>query len=116
VLDAPAQFTIQSEMMATLTTGAATTKVPTQAVGFTMNMPRGRLVDLGTEFTLQIRPDNSFVVQVFEGLVELHQLDQNHPIDDSPLRISRGVAIQVAARSREAQSIPYDANQKMTMP
>ncbi len=116
VLEGPATFTIQSEMVAALNRGAATTHVPTQAVGFTINMPRGRLVDLGTEFALRIRPDDSFEVQVFEGLVELRLIDEKHPVDDSPLRIARGVAVKVAAGSREAKSIPYDAGQRMTMP
>jgi len=116
VLEAPATFTIQSEMMATLSDGAATTTVPSQAVGFTVNMPRGRLVDLGTDFTLRIRPDNSFEVQVFQGLVELRLMDQKNPVDDSPLRIARGVAVKVAAGSREASSIAYDAGQRLTMP
>jgi hypothetical protein len=116
VLDAPATFTIQSDMLATLSSGAATTKVPTQAVGFTINMPRGYLVDLGTEFTLRIRPDSSFDVQVFEGLVEMHLIDENGSVDDAPLRISKGVAVRIDAASREVESIPYDAGQKMTMP
>ena len=36
--------------------------------------------------------------------------DRRNTADDSPLRISAGVAIQVRADSRNAQSVPYDVN------
>ena len=90
--------------------------MPAQAIGFAINAPRARFVDLGTEFTVRTHPDGAFELQVFDGMVELKLLDPNHEFDDAPLQISEGTAVSVGANSRNVQATAYDANQRMTMP
>lgn len=116
VLQGPAELQIESPSTVALAWGALNARVPSHAVGFTVKMPLGTVVDLGTAFALRIRPDHSFNVQVFEGMVELRLLDLQGKFDDSPLRISRGVAVQVDAQNRQPESIAYDEEQRIVMP
>lgn len=68
LLEAPAQFTLDSPGKISLTRGRLAAYVPVQARGFTVRMPRLELVDLGTEFTA-ICDDRQTKVSVFRGKV-----------------------------------------------
>ncbi len=72
-LEGDAELDIASPWEATMTFGKARVHVPPAAVGFTLNTAQGRIVDLGTEYGLEVSPDNtSTEIHVFEGQVELH--------------------------------------------
>jgi hypothetical protein len=116
VLEGPTVLTVETPSSAVLTHGAITADAPSHAVGFTVDMPLGRLVDLGTEFTLRVKKDQSFELQVFDGLVELYVLDDGRAANDAPLRVSEGVAVKVDAATRKLEQIDYDATQKLTVP
>ncbi len=116
VLEGPTELVLESPSVATLSGGAVNGRVPSQAVGFEVKLPFGTVVDLGTEFAIRLRPDHSFNVQVFEGMVELRLLNREGHFDESPLRISRGVAVKVDAQLRQPESIAYDEGQRIVMP
>jgi hypothetical protein len=110
VIEGPAGMTIDSEWGATLAEGALTAKVPTQAVGFTITTLGVRLIDRGTEFTVRSGGEDSFELQVFEGMVELSLPG------DAPLQISEGTAVTASVPSRRVESVPYDVGKRISMP
>jgi hypothetical protein len=116
ILEGPTQMTIDSESAASLTSGVITTTVPSQAVGFSVRLPLGELVDLGTEFTARVQGDGSFELQVFNGLVELNLIGPDQQVEGGPLRLSEGVAVKIDAPSRKVASIAYNPDAKMKMP
>lgn len=71
-IEGPAEFQLVSSGEATFTSGKLSATVPPQAVGFRINTPKGTIVDLGTEFGLDVSASNS-EVHVFKGEVELHK-------------------------------------------
>jgi ferric-dicitrate binding protein FerR (iron transport regulator) len=112
VLDAPATVELRTELAADLSAGRVGALVPTQAIGFTVATPIAKFVDLGTEFTLALEPNNSCELQVFDGLVEL-QLPSHAERAAEQLRISEGSAVRFDADSFDVRSIPYDEEQRI---
>ncbi|MCP5557400.1 MAG: FecR domain-containing protein [Verrucomicrobiaceae bacterium] len=75
LIEGPAEFRLISSGEATCTRGKLSAHVPPQAKGFRINTPQGTVVDLGTEFGLDVN-DASAEVHVFKGEVELHQASE----------------------------------------
>lgn len=71
VVEGPAEFEVRSSNTAFLKSGKLVARVPKRAVGFTVDTPAGRIVDLGTEFAVEVTEHGPTEVQVFEGQVEL---------------------------------------------
>ena len=71
VLSAPVQFAIVSGTKAELQVGKLTARVPHRVAGFTIGTPAGNVVDLGTEFGVEVTPDRKLDVQVFVGQVKV---------------------------------------------
>lgn len=72
LIEGPAELQLISSGEATCKHGKLSANVPPQAKGFRINTPKGTIVDLGTEFGLDVN-DASAEVHVFKGEVELHQ-------------------------------------------
>jgi ferric-dicitrate binding protein FerR (iron transport regulator) len=116
VIEGPSQLVLETPGSMMLSGGALTARVPSHAVGFTVNMPLGKIVDLGTEFSLRVRADHSCGVQIFRGMVELRLLDKTGKLDESPLRLPEGVGVKVDAKGGQAESVTYDESQRIVMP
>lgn len=67
---APARIEFLTASAARFDRGTLFANVPPQAVGFTVETPSARVVDLGTEFTVQVDDRQSTEVQVLKGRVE----------------------------------------------
>ncbi len=77
LLEGDAELEIVSPSEAICHSGKVRVRVPPPARGFQLHAPGMRLVDLGTEFGLQVNSeDQSSEVHVFEGLVEAHPLNE----------------------------------------
>lgn len=76
LLEGPAELEILSSSEASFAQGKLSAQVPPQAQGFRIHTPEGTVVDLGTEFALQV-DQGSAQVHVFKGEVELHPLTQS---------------------------------------
>ncbi len=70
VVEGPALFALENSGRANLAIGRVVAYVPRAARGFTIVSPSVTVVDLGTEFGLDIDAAGSAEVQVFQGRVE----------------------------------------------
>ena len=69
-LEGPATLTINSAWAATLGHGKMTAEVPHEAIGFRATSSTVDVVDLGTQFCMQVDSDGATDVGVIEGSVE----------------------------------------------
>ena len=74
ILEGPTEFEVRSANSSFLQLGKLTARVPKQAIGFAVTTPRANVVDLGTEFGVEVSPGGETAVQVFQGAVEFAQL------------------------------------------
>ncbi len=74
ILQGPAGLELVSGTSARLLYGTLTARVPEHARGFTVLSPRGKVVDLGTEFGLSVDAVGATTVRVFTGEVEAFPL------------------------------------------
>ncbi|MDB6136977.1 MAG: putative transrane anti-sigma factor [Verrucomicrobiaceae bacterium] len=72
LLEGSAELEIISPWEAICRSGKARVHVPQPAHGFKLLAPGMKLIDLGTEFGLNVQADGRSEVQVFEGEVEAH--------------------------------------------
>lgn len=94
VLDAPAELHILAVDSATLIAGRAAARVPDSARGFVLNAPDAAIVDLGTEFAVNIDDFGRSEVHVIDGEVEVSLLGDDGSTltserlnEDSSLRV-----------------------------
>jgi ferric-dicitrate binding protein FerR (iron transport regulator) len=88
VIEGPAEFEIRGRTAAFLHRGRAVARVPEQARGFVIDSPRGRLVDLGTEFGISVGDSGETEVHVLEGRVEAELPGRSKPVE---LRAAEGM-------------------------
>jgi hypothetical protein len=69
LVEGPAQWSIDDDNRATLESGKIVAKVPSQAVGFTIQTPTATVIDLGTEFGVEVTPEQESRLQVFQGKI-----------------------------------------------
>jgi ferric-dicitrate binding protein FerR (iron transport regulator) len=74
ILQGPAGIELVSGSCARLLRGTLTARVSEGAGGFTVLSPRGKVVDLGTEFGLSVDERGATTVRVFTGEVEAFSL------------------------------------------
>jgi ferric-dicitrate binding protein FerR (iron transport regulator) len=72
VLEGPARLELLSGKSARLARGKLTARVPEEATGFEILSPQGKVIDLGTEFGMEVAADGGTDVYVFQGQVEAH--------------------------------------------
>lgn len=99
-IEGPAELQLISSGEATCTRGKLSAAVPPQAIGFRINTPKGTIVDLGTEFGLDVSAANA-EVHVFKGEVELHRRSE------AMKSLVEGQAMAFAAQS---PLLPADAS------
>ena len=79
VIESPAEVDFQSANSLYLRQGSLVATVGREAVGFVVNTPHGKVLDLGTEFAVQVVPDQSSEIHVFQGEVLFYpQGDQSN--------------------------------------
>ena len=107
VLEAPAVFSPKSDYGGTLQLGRLTAEVPASGIGFAIETPSVRVVDLGTEFGVQVDEEQGVEVHVLKGQVaaawtgqqegrqEVLRLSKNNSatFDVRNKTVERGVAV-----------------------
>ena len=76
IVEGPAEFELISAYNARCLKGKIRARVPMQARGFSIQTPSFELIDLGTEFGMDVSTSGAANVRVFDGEVELHT--ENH--------------------------------------
>ncbi len=107
VLEAPAEFVPQSAGRSLLTRGRLVAHVPARATGFTVATPMVEVIDLGTEFGVQVDDARSTDVHVLRGEVEVKRVGATAVEARPGLRLTAGNAVHLTA-GLEATSIPVN--------
>lgn len=89
VVEAPAEFAVNSPMQMEVRLGRVRARVPEPAHGFRMSTRDGEIVDLGTDFAVDVSAIRS-ELHVIEGEVELH------PENRAARRLEAGQAISMS--------------------
>lgn len=75
ILSGPCRLELVNGNAARLLRGKIAARVPDSAIGFEMQTPQGRVIDLGTEFGVSVGESGSADVFVFEGQVDAYSPD-----------------------------------------
>lgn len=78
-VEGPAEFNVIDRESGRLESGKLVAAVPGGAEGFRIDYADGSVVDLGTEFAMEVRKDGPVEIGVFDGEVELHTAE-NGPL------------------------------------
>lgn len=103
VVEGPAEMIVESSLRARVVKGRLRAMVPEVARGFTLEVDDLKIVDLGTEFGVDVQ-DNRTDVQVFAGEVEIHE-PTDDPSEPTITRVRGGGAVihqQGAIRTADA--------------
>lgn len=112
-IEGPARFGVTGPASGTLEGGKLVTAVPKGAEGFRIDYPDGTVVDLGTEFAMEVKAGAHSEVGVFDGEIELHRTGQktvalyeNHAVRH--IAGQDGTALQAVPldRSKYVRQIP----------
>ena len=94
VVIGPAQFQISSAESIYSSRGTISARVGASGVGFTIDTPAARVIDLGTAFGVAINDDGATEVAVFSGKVDL-ALGSPSADDAERRRLIQGEAVRV---------------------
>lgn len=111
VVEGPAEFDVLTGGSGFLHHGRLTAVVPTRAVGFTIDTPTTRIVDLGTEFAVSVEPDGASEVKVLRGAVETSRVavgDTPSPLA-KPIRLGDGEGIRIPVMQDAAVLLTRDS-------
>lgn len=105
IVEGPASLDIESAERTFVRHGKLRSIVPPEAFGFTVESSNVKVVDLGTEFGIEIDPDGTSEVHVFDGEVEMYET-RNASL--SKRLLSAGQAVQIAEGLQ--RDIPADSD------
>jgi hypothetical protein len=107
IVEGPANFEVRSSNSVFLSSGMIVAKVPPQAIGFSVETPTATVVDLGTEFGVEVGKSGATEVQVLAGKVEL-QLAISVPkpsAREQPITLTAGEARTIEAGVNGAEPV-----------
>lgn len=105
-LKAPAQFTIDGSNEVFLHEGKLVADVPESGHGFTVETQTGRIVDLGTSFSVNVGAELNTEIKVYRGKV---QVAGSNKIE-APREILANQAVQIDSVTKSIQSRDYTSS------
>lgn len=107
VIEGPSEFTCKSDNQITLTYGRLYARIPSRAIGFTVETQHSRIVDLGTEFGVQVNVDGTTELHVVKGLAKLliGKMD-----DGDAFSVTEGRAKAVSSNGEDVKEIALKIN------
>ena len=78
LVEAPAMFRVVSDDHVKLSYGKIYSKVPPEAIGFTVSTSSSEIVDLGTEFGVEVDYSGDTLLHVIKGKTSLSSRDKMH--------------------------------------
>jgi hypothetical protein len=107
LVEAPARMELVDVGNSMLHAGRLVVRVPSTARGYAVDTPKARVVDLGTEFGVDVQADGETVVQVFAGSV-LAELKKPDPSGKRSRRLAAGETVRIdAAGAVELQKVVF---------
>jgi hypothetical protein len=108
VIRGPAFFEVRAPDRAYSNLGRIAARVGKDGTGFTIETPVAKVVDLGTEFAVEVTPSGLTDVAVFDGLVDLSV--NGGRATGSPRRLTQGEALRIEPDGRldRLMTIPSD--------
>jgi len=107
-LEGPAEFEVVSDELGRLRSGSLTATVPPEAIGFRVDTPAMRVVDLGTAFGIAVDETGTTDVCVFDGEVEVEPALAR---SGEKRVIQHGAAVRVELGHAEINETEFDAAQ-----
>jgi hypothetical protein len=116
-LEGPTSIDLQQVGHSYLQHGKLVARVPAKAVGFTIETPTAMVVDLGTEFGVDVNANSGETeVHVLRGTVETRKrIRDNSSADVLPVRLTAGSAIRISPDKTSDEHIAFD-NKKFRSP
>ena len=105
IVQAPAEFQMDSASHLTLQRGSMTAHVPPEGVGFTVATPQARVQDLGTEFGVFVDGDSRTHAEVFTGKVQVSIDDGKRTLAARVLQANDAVEIPDGAITMQAVNL-----------
>ena len=105
VIEGPASFEILAEDRIGLEYGRVFASIPQEAIGFSIYTDGAKVVDLGTEFGLEVDSLGDTYLHMIKGKTRLIAGDNSNPIS---LEISEGTAKKVSAGTQALLDISCD--------
>lgn len=112
VLEAPVRLELLGPDRARLHQGRVVAAVPPPARGFSIETPRLRVIDLGTEFGVGVGGSGETEVQVFRGLVVTEWKGREGRLLEQQLRAGKAVRLD---RGAAPQGIPFQPERFVRM-
>ncbi|MCH2581528.1 MAG: FecR domain-containing protein, partial [Planctomycetes bacterium] len=108
-LEGPAEYEIISNDLTRLVSGRLSAKIPRSAIGFKVDTPTARVLDLGTAFGVDVDDQGATEVAVFEGEVEVELPD---PVESRKGKrlITHGNSGRTEAGAKEISDALYDVS------
>jgi FecR protein len=103
-LHSPAIYNVRSSMLARVWLGKLTAKVAKGAEGFTFETPRANVIDLGTEFGIEVNDNGATDVVVFKGEVDLNYLNRTHE-GSRQQRLSMGEGVHLDSQGTASRIV-----------
>lgn len=113
VIRGPSEFRIDGPAEGALPVGQITAVVPRRAVGFLVTTPCAEVIDLGTEFAVDVDSSGTSEVHVFKGEVvsrALASADLRQSNDQDNLHLVTNEAVEYRPGRLEAREFPADAS------
>lgn len=108
-IEAPSVLQIQSAFCLRLEAGGVRAHVPEQARGFVVSTDRLKVVDLGTEFSVQSNSSTS-TVHVFRGEVQLQKSDGSPlPGETQTLSAGKGLSVDTQGNFQHIDTPPQES-------
>ena len=108
-LEGPAEYEIISNDLTRLVSGRLSAKIPKSAIGFKVDTPTARVLDLGTAFGVDVDEQGATEVAVFEGEVEVELPGPAENSKDKRL-ITHGNSVRTEAGAKEISDALYDVS------
>ena len=101
-IEGPAEWTIDGDNRATLNQGRLIARVPEAALGFTLDTPAAQIVDLGTEFAVEVGAAGTAEVHVTKGEINVRALAGAGQKGPGALHAGQGARISTAGATVES--------------
>lgn len=110
LLDGPCRFVINNDNEMTLHEGRIVAHITPEAANFTVHTPKAKVVDLGTEFGVEVDAQGKTLTAVFQGKVDLTGRDANKSAANNVVLSAgwQGVVSRTGNVEPEVKKIPYD--------